>query len=61
MGVETHVSSPVRFIRDKQTLASSSARGLYIVGEGAGMAGGIISAAVDGLKIAEKIIREGID
>ncbi|MHB1419810.1 MAG: NAD(P)/FAD-dependent oxidoreductase [Bacillota bacterium] len=54
-GVETRSSAPVRIIRgeDRQSL---STRGLYPVGEGAGYAGGIISAAVDGINSAEAII-----
>ncbi|MDO5398346.1 MAG: FAD-dependent oxidoreductase [bacterium] len=51
---ETRSSSPVRIIRDKETM-QSDIEGLYPCGEGAGYAGGIISAAVDGVKIAEKI------
>ncbi len=54
-GLETRVSSPVRFLRDPQTLESSVKR-LYIGGEGAGTAGGITSAAVDGIRLAEKIL-----
>ncbi len=53
---ETRASSPVRILRDEQTHESSSTSGLYPIGEGAGYAGGIISAALDGLKTAEKII-----
>lgn len=56
-GVETRVSSPVRFTRNPETL-ESSVKGLYIAGEGAGYSGGIISSAIDGLKIAEKILTE---
>ncbi len=56
VGLETRVSSPVRFLRNAETL-SSSVPGLYIAGEGAGMAGGITSAAVDGVKLAESMIR----
>ncbi len=55
IGIETKVSSPVRFIRDKETM-QSSIENLYLIGEGAGCAGGIISAAIDGLKCAEKIV-----
>lgn len=51
---ETRSSSPVRIIRDKETLQADIC-GLYPCGEGAGYAGGITSAAVDGVKIAEKI------
>lgn len=52
-GVETRSSSPVRIIRDKELQAS--VRGLYPCGEGAGYAGGISSAAADGIKVAERI------
>lgn len=55
-GIETRTSSPVRINRDERLL--SNVAGLYPCGEGAGYAGGIISAAVDGMKVAEKIIRE---
>ncbi len=52
-GVESRTSSPVRILRD-ETL-QSEARGLYPCGEGAGYAGGITSAAMDGLRVAERI------
>ena len=52
IGGETHVSSPVRFDRDRTTY-KSSVDGLYFCGEGAGFAGGIVSAAVDGLHTAD--------
>lgn len=55
-GTETRSSSPVRILRNPDTLQSAGVRGLYPCGEGAGYAGGIISAAVDGIKCAEKII-----
>lgn len=55
-GVETRTSSPVRIVRDDNF--ESSIKGLYPCGEGAGYAGGIMSAAIDGLKIAESIIKE---
>lgn len=55
VGVESRVSSPVRFERHPETLASSLP-GLYLAGEGAGYAGGITSAALDGLRIAETIL-----
>ena len=54
--VETRSSSPVRLTRDPTTLQSLSTPGLFPAGEGAGYAGGIISAAVDGLKIAEVLL-----
>ena len=57
-GPETRSSSPVRLPRD-DTLQSLSLRGLYPCGEGAGWAGGIMSAALDGIKCAEAVIRSG--
>ena len=51
---ETRSSSPVRILRDKKTM-QSNIKGLYPCGEGAGYAGGIMSAAVDGIKVAEAI------
>lgn len=54
-GVETRTSSPLRIVRT-QELESVSIKGVYPAGEGAGYAGGIISSAVDGLKIAEAVI-----
>jgi uncharacterized protein len=53
-GVETRTSSPVRIGRD-DTYQSTNTRGLYPAGEGAGYAGGILSAAVDGIRIAEAV------
>ncbi len=55
LGVESRTSSPVRITRD-ETL-QSSIRGLYPCGEGAGYAGGITSAAMDGLRVAEAIAK----
>lgn len=57
-GVETRTSCPVRITRDKDTLQSISHQGLYPCGEGAGYAGGITSAACDGIKIADRIFEE---
>ena len=54
---ETRSSSPVRVLRD-QDCQSPLARGLYPCGEGAGYAGGIVSAAVDGLRCAEAVLRQ---
>lgn len=54
-GPETRSSSPVRILRD-ENLESVNVKGLYPCGEGAGYAGGIVSAAVDGIKCAEKIL-----
>lgn len=55
-GVETRTSSPVRIVRG-DTLEAEGIKGLYPAGEGAGYAGGIVSAGVDGLKIAQQIIK----
>lgn len=56
-GVETRTSSPVRVTRDKLTMQSINVRGLYPAGEGAGYAGGILSAGVDGIRAAEAVAR----
>ena len=56
-GVESRTSSPVRITRNDE-LVSSGCMGLYPCGEGAGYAGGITSAAVDGIKVAEKIAEQ---
>ena len=53
-GPETRSSSPVRIERDQS--GQSAVRGLYPCGEGAGYAGGILSAAVDGVKCAERCV-----
>ncbi len=55
LGVESRTSSPVRIPRDKESLQHPQIKNLYPCGEGAGFAGGIISAAVDGERCAEKI------
>jgi hypothetical protein len=54
-GIESRTSCPIRVTRDEETLESVSHKGLYPAGEGAGYAGGITSAACDGIKIADKI------
>jgi uncharacterized protein len=54
-GVETRTSSPIRITRDDNTLQSLNTKGLYPAGEGAGYAGGILSAAIDGIKVAEAV------
>jgi hypothetical protein len=56
IGCETRTSSPVRIIRDSETLQSVSTIGLFPAGEGAGYAGGIVSAAIDGERAAEAVI-----
>jgi uncharacterized FAD-dependent dehydrogenase len=57
VGPEARGSAPVRFPRDAEGLESSAVKGLYPIGEGAGYAGGIVSAALDGLRAAKAIIR----
>ena len=54
-GVETRTSSPVRLPRDEITLECGNTPGLFPAGEGAGYAGGILSAAIDGIKVAEQV------
>ena len=54
-GIESRTSAPLRITRDPQHLQSRNVRGLYPCGEGAGYAGGILSAAVDGIKVAEAV------
>ena len=57
-GVETRSSSPVQITRDKENLNSTNVQGLYPCGEGAGYAGGIMTAAIDGLKCAIKVLEK---
>jgi uncharacterized FAD-dependent dehydrogenase len=59
--VETRTSSPIRLKRDRDSLQSINAQGLYPAGEGAGYAGGILSAAVDGIKIAEALALDMVE
>jgi len=55
LGVETRTSSPVRIVRDKESFEHIEIKGLYPCGEGAGYAGGIVSAAMDGERCAESL------
>ncbi|MDQ3535468.1 MAG: FAD-binding protein, partial [Bacteroidota bacterium] len=55
IGVESRTSSPVKIPRDKETLEHVQVKNLYPCGEGAGFAGGIVSAAMDGERCAERI------
>jgi len=57
VGVESRTSSPVRVPRDPETLVSPDLAGLYPTGEGAGFAGGIVSAALDGMRVANSVAR----
>jgi uncharacterized FAD-dependent dehydrogenase len=54
-GVETRTSSPIRIRRNDDNLQSINTRGLYPAGEGAGYAGGIMSAGIDGIRVAEAV------
>jgi uncharacterized FAD-dependent dehydrogenase len=56
-GVETRTSSPIRILRDEETLQSKSHKGLFPCGEGAGYSGGITSSAIDGIECAEAVLR----
>ena len=56
IGVETRTSSPVRVLRDDETLQSTGCGALYPCSEGAGYAGGIVSAAMDGVRVAQAAI-----
>ena len=58
VGVESRSSSPVRILRDPETMESVSTPGLYPCGEGAGYAGGITSSALDGINAALKIVQQ---
>jgi uncharacterized FAD-dependent dehydrogenase len=57
VGVESRTSSPVRVPRDDHSLEHPEVRGFYPCGEGAGYAGGIVSAALDGIRVAEAIAK----
>jgi uncharacterized FAD-dependent dehydrogenase len=57
-GVETRTSSPLRIAREDDSLQSPNLAGLYPAGEGAGYAGGILSAGVDGIKVGEAVARQ---
>ena len=57
-GLETRTSSPVRLLRDADSLQCTALQGLYPCGEGAGYAGGIMTAAVDGVRCAAALMRE---
>ncbi len=58
VGVETRTSSPVRLVRDGESLMNPGLPGLYPCGEGAGFAGGIVSAALDGIRVAKALLNE---
>ena len=58
LAVESRTSAPVRIVRDPDTLMAPDLAGLYPCGEGAGYAGGIVSAAIDGQNVARRIARQ---
>lgn len=58
IGLESRTSSPVRIVRDKETMQHIDLKNLYPCGEGAGYAGGITSSAIDGINVAKKIAEE---
>jgi len=60
IGLESRTSSPVRIPRDKESFEHPQIKGLYPCGEGAGYAGGIVSAAMDGERCAEFLIEKHV-
>ena len=56
IAMETRTSAPVRILRDNDTLMHTTIRGLFPCGEGAGYAGGIVSAAIDGQRCADSCL-----
>ena len=57
LAVESRTSSPIRVLRDRETLQHVEIKGLYPCGEGAGYAGGIVSAGMDGERCAEALAK----
>ena len=57
IAVESRTSAPVRILRDKSTLQSSAAEGFFPAGEGAGYAGGIMSASLDGIRVGRAVLQ----
>jgi uncharacterized FAD-dependent dehydrogenase len=58
VAIESRTSSPVRILRDEESLQAVGLAGLYPSGEGAGYAGGIVSAAIDGMRVAEALAEQ---
>ena len=58
IAVETRTSTPVRIMRENESLECTKIKGLYPCGEGAGYSGGIVSSAMDGIKVCQKIIEK---
>jgi len=61
VGTESRTSSPIRIPRDKDTYQHPDIEGLYPCGEGAGYAGGILSAAIDGRNVIRKVLASKMD
>lgn len=61
LGVESRTSSPVRVIRDPETLQTPLWQGLYPCGEGAGYSGGIVSSAIDGIRCADAVAARALE
>ena len=59
LGVESRTSSPVRIVRDSESLQCEQLKGVFPCGEGAGYAGGIVSSALDGMNVA-KAVKESL-
>ena len=57
IAAETRTSSPIRIPRDRDTFAVENFQGLFVAGEGPGYAGGIMSAAIDGLNVAHRVLK----
>ena len=57
IGAESLVSSPIRLLRDRETMENPQLPGLFPAGEGCGLAGGIVSAGCDGLRVAEAVMK----
>ena len=55
---ETRTSTPVRILRDKETMECTALPGLYPAGEGSGYAGGIVSSAMDGVNVAQVMLKQ---
>jgi uncharacterized FAD-dependent dehydrogenase len=58
LGTESRTSSPIRILRDNDTLEHVNLPGLYPCGEGAGYSGGIVSSAMDGVRCAQAVVKK---
>ena len=57
-GIETRTSAPCRILRSKEDFQSINTKGLYPIGEGAGYSGGIMSSALDGMKVTNRWLND---